>query len=278
MNSTLEKLKEVLRKDNTVLFVGSGISTWSNLPTWEGMMDSLSQICKGREKIPDLINNETKAGNLLQAASYGYEELTNDEKVGFMSKTYIEGFEPHPIHNALVSLGPTCFITTNYDHLIEEAVYRKRGKSPTICLNNDVPVMGRIIRADSRNFVFKPHGDAGKIDTVVMTRSHYRELMPHGEFHAAVETLRILLMTRPVVYIGFGFRDPDFAYVRDILGNLYQGATSAHYAIMADVPPHVEKFWRKHDGIHIISYETTLNAIGSERHSSLLHLLKDLGE
>ena len=68
-----------------------------------------------------------------------------------------------------------------------------------------------------------------------MTREQYRQLLPQGERHAALETLKMLLVARPIVYVGFGLRDPDFIYIRDILANTYKGGTRDHYAIMADV-------------------------------------------
>ena len=38
----MEKLKQVLAQEDTVLFVGSGISVWSGLPTWSGFIEELA--------------------------------------------------------------------------------------------------------------------------------------------------------------------------------------------------------------------------------------------
>ena len=96
--------------------------------------------------------------------------------------------------------------------------------------------------------------------------------------HAALETLMMLLATRPVVYLGFGLRDPDFMYVKDLLANTYKGGTRDHYSIMADVSEAEIDYWRRQYGIHLISYATTEAEDETRDHSSLLTLLDTLLE
>lgn len=275
-NHEINRLRDVLHKEDTIIFVGSGISTWSALPTWETMMCKLAKFCRREGKNADLVRQEIAQGNLLQAASYGYDELNLEQQGRFIQSMYHNGATPHEIHKKLVSLGSSCFITTNYDDLLEQAVKSLGRTSIQPCMNGGETEMARIVHANAKNFIFKPHGDANNVKSIVLTRKQYRNLMPHGSLHTAMETLRILLMTRNVVYIGFGFRDPDFSYVRDTLGNLYQGVTPAHYAIMADISPKEQNFWQQHDGIHITSYKTTKSNIPSIKHKTLLKLLDSL--
>ena len=62
--------------------------------------------------------------------------------------------------------------------------------------------------------------------------SKYRSLLLHGERHMALETLKTLMVSRPLVCIGFGLKDPDFLYIRDILSNIYQaGSFVRHFSI-----------------------------------------------
>lgn len=277
-DNEINRLKKVLRKKDTVIFVGSGISTWSKLPTWEAMISQLADYCQGegKDKGAKLVREQIEKGNLLQAASYGYDELTLEQQGRFIQSMYHNRAIPHDIHKKLVSLGPTCFITTNYDDLLEKAVISLGKTSIRPCMNGGETEMARIVHAKAKNFIFKPHGDANDVKSIVLTRKQYRNLMPHGDLHTAMETLRTLLMTRNVVYVGFSFRDPDFAYVRDTLGNLYQGVTPAHYAIMADVSPKERDFWQKHDGIHITSYKTSSSKVPAIKHNALIKLLDRL--
>lgn len=39
----LKKIKKVLLEEDTVLFIGSGISMWSGLPSWYGLIEELAK-------------------------------------------------------------------------------------------------------------------------------------------------------------------------------------------------------------------------------------------
>jgi SIR2-like protein len=99
--------------------------------------------------------------------------------------------------------------------------------------------------------------------------------MPGGERHSALESVKLLLASRPVVFLGFGLRDPDFLYVKDLLANTYKGGIRDHFAMVPDVGEPEKDYWRACYGIHLISYSTT--AIGGvSDHSELLRMLEAL--
>jgi hypothetical protein len=275
----MEKLRQVLGQADTVLFVGSGISMWSGLPSWFGFIEELAKFVEASGENADLVRSEAQRGDLLQAASYGFYKLTKPQVGDFVRAACKYGTaKPHEIHKKLVSLGPRCFVTTNYDNLIEESLriwQPDRFFRPPVT-NRQLTEIAGIIYARATDFVFKPHGDAADTDSIILTREQYRQLLPEGERHAALESLKMLLATRPVVYIGFGLRDPDFIYIRDLLSNTYKGGTRDHYAIMADTHPAEVDYWRKTYGIHLIGYTTTDRMDNSRDHSPLLKLLDDL--
>jgi hypothetical protein len=234
----MEQLKQILRQKDTVLFVGSGISMWSGLPSWAGMIEELAQFVERAGANADLIRAEAGRGDLLQAASYGFDKLTKPQIGDFIRSACRYGTaKPHDIHRKIVSLGPRCFITTNYDDLVEQSLRKwqpDRFYRPPIT-NRQLTETAEIVHARAIDFIFKPHGDAADSESIILTREQYRRLLPQGERQAALESLKMLLASRPVVYLGFGLRDPDFIYVRDLLANTYKGGTRDHYGIMADV-------------------------------------------
>ncbi len=121
----MEKLKQVLAQEDTILFVGSGISLWSGLPTWSGFIEELATFVEESGASADLVRAEAQRGDLLQAASYGFYKLTKPQICDFVRKACRYGVaKPHEIHRKLVSLGPRCSLTTNYDNLIEESLRR----------------------------------------------------------------------------------------------------------------------------------------------------------
>ena len=271
----MDKLKHIFAQEETVLFIGSGISTWSGLPSWTGLIEELAQFIEAFGAKADLVRAEAQNGDLLQAASYGFDQLTKQQIGEFIRNACCYGrAKPHEIHRKIVSLGPRYFVTTNYDNLIEKSLDKwQPNRSCRSVTNRDLTEMAEIIQVRATDFIFKPHGDVADSKSIILTREQYRQLLPQGELHAALESLKILLVTRPVVYLGFGLRDPDFLYVKDILENTYKGGTYDHYAIMADISDAERDHWRQKYGIHLVSYTTTERADKTRDHTALLTFL-----
>ncbi|SHH10093.1 SIR2-like domain-containing protein [Pantoea sesami] len=272
----MEKLNSIFSQDDTILFIGSGVSLWSGLPSWSRLIEELADFIEQNGNDAKLVRSEAMRGDLLQAASYGFDQLTKHQMGEFIRKACRYGYaKPHDIHHKIISLGPSCFITTNYDDLIEQSLRKWQPEifyRPPIT-NRHLTETAEIVHARATNFIFKPHGDASDSESIILTREQYRLLSAQGERHSALESVKMLLASRPVVYIGFGLRDPDFIYLRDLLANIYKGGTRDHYAIMADVNDSEIAYWRKNYGIHLINYTTTENADNSRNHQQLLDLL-----
>jgi len=277
---SIDAIRQFLRHPDCIVFVGSGVSMWSGLPSWGGLLEQLAVHLENDGQSAELVRREIANRELLQAASYGVSKLTQASFGSFVRKaTKVGEARPHKIHQALVNLGPTSFITTNYDNLIEQALAAWR---PAITFagsvtNKHLVELADILSARSSNFVFKPHGDVGDISSIILTREQYRLLLPGGERHNALEALKTLLITRPVLYVGFGLRDPDFIYLRDLLLNIYQGATRDHWAIMPDVSDDEIDYWRKEYGIRLHGYATRAQDGEKRDHAELIILLESLG-
>lgn len=272
----MEKLRETLAQEDVVIFVGSGISLWSGLPTWSGLIDQLVDYVEQAGNDASLVRSEKGKGELLQAASYGFDLLTKQQIGEFIRSACKYGVaKPHDIHRKLVSFNARCYITTNYDNLIEQALNQWQPDVffPPAITNRQLTETANIVTARATNFVFKPHGDAADADSIILTREQYRDLLPQGERHFALEALKTILATRPVVYLGFGLRDPDFLYLRDLLANTYKGGTRDHYAVMSDIEDAEVRYWRRNYGIHLVGYETNKLPDGRRDHSPLLNLL-----
>ena len=177
-----------------------------------------------------------------------FAEFINKE---FLSKNFI----PHEIHELIISLGINCFITTNYDDLIESAYQKIHNSLFLNIINNNQPIEQAIIQKHSASkFIFKPHGSMHHSKTIVLTHEDYRKLRINME--STVETLKHLLIQRPVVYLGFGLKDPTFLIIKDSIAETYKGGARQHFAIMPNVTELQKKFWYYNYGITLISYDT----------------------
>lgn len=271
---SLNGILTALKQEDCVLLIGSGISVWSGLPSWKGFLNELADFMEECGIDSFLVKREIAEGDLLQAASYGFDRLTKPQIETFMPRACRYGkAEPHEIHKKILDLGANCFITTNYDKLIEMGIEKWQAKKTDMVTNRQLAEMGRILQARAENFVYKPHGDIEDMESIILTREQYRSLLVDGERHMALETLKTLMVSRPLVCLGFGLKDPDFLYIRDILSNIYQGNVRDHYAIMADVEEAEVDYWERNYGIHLVGYETRIEPDGSRSHASLLELL-----
>ena len=61
----MHKLKQILAQEDSVLFIGSGISLWSGLPSWSGLIEELAKFVEGAGAKADLIRSEAERGDLL---------------------------------------------------------------------------------------------------------------------------------------------------------------------------------------------------------------------
>ena len=276
----MEKLRQVLERSDTVLFIGSGISTWSGLPSWADAVEELARFLEEAGVDPDLVRVEARKGELVQAASYGLDRLTKQQMGEFIWSLCRRGTaRPEEIHRKIVNLGPRYYVTTNYDDLIEQSLRKwQEGRPFRTVTNRHLTETAAIAQTHASDYVFKPHGDAGDMDSIIMSREQYRALLPQGDRHAALEALRILLVSRPVVYLGFGLRDPDFMYLRDTVLNTFKSGTRDHYAVMADVSEAERDYWRRQYGIHIVDYTTKPGSDGRRDHTEFVALLDRLLE
>lgn len=274
-NLDLNKIREVCNEEGAVLFIGSGISMWSGLPNWNGLVNELSNFVRSEGFSNENILKEM-ASNLLIAAGIGVNTLSKQQFKTFIRKTCRVGdSEPHEIHKKIVQLGPRSFITTNYDKLLEEALrLYKKDLSFQVVTNRQPIECASIIQIRERDYVFKPHGDIDDTESIILTHQQYGNL--YYERNHTLKALETILLTRPVVFLGYSLSDPDFLYIKDNIENTFKKGGPHHYAIMPDVDEEKKIYYLNNHGIRIISYNTIKKEDGKRDHFPLLELLDDI--
>ena len=272
----LRRLRTTLDRSDTVLLIGSGTSLWSGLPTWEKLLIQLASFVERLGRDATAVRQEIKAGDLLLAASYAVHQLDLREFGAFVRQAINHpDAKPAEIHSLIATLGRSCFITTNYDRLLETAVSKFSPHGiPTVVTNWQVAEIADILPSYARRFVFKYHGDVEDAASIVLTRDQYRRIQ--HEYPATIRAFGTLLATRPVVMIGFGLRDLDFLAVKDELVAAFEGQVGEYFAIMPDFDHVRTEYWRTTYRTEIISYDTIVRSDGSHDHSNLVKLLESL--
>ena len=246
------------------------------------MVAFLCDRCLGPDEKTE-INQIISRGDLIMSASLCRSRMREGDFRDFVDEVFIKpNPKPHGIHRIIADLGSDSFITTNYDHLIQDAYQSVHDGLVLFHINNDQPVeQARIVKHGASRFIFTPHGCAERCDSIVLTREDYRKL----KFNVAtIRTLQHLLISRPVIYLGFSLQDPDFLMVKDEIAATYKGAEREHFAIMPNVSDLQKRFWEKEYGINILSYKTKDNETSviddhnknCKNHNELLLLLQDL--
>lgn len=270
------KAKRVIAEDGTVLFVGAGVSVWSGIPGWGRLLNDMADFVDTQGSNSAGIRKYKDTQPLL-AADLAKKELTEAQYYEFLNSAICDDTsKPAEIHQLLLNLGINCFITTNFDQLLERAI-GINGKSPRfkVITNTDVQKCADLCAIKSRNFIFKPHGDIKDADSIVLTNTDYCDMYENGRRFYAHRTLDTLLATRNIVFVGFGLTDPDFLCIMNRFRNDYKQSVVEKYAIMPDVSEEEIKYWKETYGINILSYETVTTENGRD-YSGLLKLLKVL--
>ena len=287
MKNAPKQLIKALRAKECVAFVGSGISRWSGLPDWKGLLTTMVTFLSDRGLKPQeqaeieiLIHEQ----DLLTAASICSSRMRRADLREFFDSVFLDANPlPHRIHKTLTSLGPDSYITTNYDHLIEDAYQSVHSGFVLTPINNDQPVeQARIMKHGASRFIFHPHGTADRINTIIFSREDYRKVLFNSP--SVLTSLEHLFLSRPVVYVGFGLRDPDFMMIKDQIASTYQGGEREHVAIVADASDMMCEFWRENYGVHLVSYRTddVMNTAKADKkklregHGALLELLDEI--
>lgn len=266
--------EELLKKD-TILYIGSGVSCWSGLPSWSKLLKDLSAYVTEMGYPNEHINKAISNGKFLYAASLSKKQLTSQEYAYFLKKEMDnETFQPSKLHEAIVQLGCNNYVTTNYDKLFEKTL-RLRGREIQVISNKNLVELPMINRLDACNYILKSHGDIDDIESIILTREDYAKL--YQDTSNIAQTLKTLFLTRTVIFVGFGLNDPDFDYIRDHITNTYGCKQIVHYAIMSDMEEEEKRYWKEQYSIKVLAYHTTKEELKQE-HGELLRLIKKIGE
>jgi hypothetical protein len=250
-------LRTFLDQPDALIFVGSGISIWSGLPSWETLIHELIEVCSSKGGSTAIARDALENKQLPDAIDA--LQLTPSEisealriRLGFTQAA------PHEVHSLLVRLGPQRFVTTNYDNLIEQQLgLDGRLRSFRTITNRHVAELADIVKASADTFVYKPHGDLSDAESLVLSTRDYERVIA-GETNQTRWALETLLVTRPVLFLGYGLRDPDTALVLRILRDRYRGNIGHFMAVIPDATTEHQNYWWERYRIRVLTYETEI--------------------
>jgi tetratricopeptide (TPR) repeat protein len=192
-------LKNDLYQRRVLCFVGAGLSCRAGIITWDKLLKRLGeQLHHGAPDVADEFEKHCNNRAMAQAGGvFKKSALYDSDKQSLFDEIFIRNKHPTALHKALITLGFEGILTTNYDHLIEDAYALVRGKSLRAYLPSDLMASDLEFRDF---FLAKLHGDAFSWRTVVLGVDDYKK----AQWPSSILPI---LKERTLLVIGFGGRD-----------------------------------------------------------------------
>jgi hypothetical protein len=268
----LDRLAEEFNQD-TILFIGSGISVPAGLPSWRSLVSWLRDYTSALDGNIEAANSFLDEDDLIKAATALTTELEKQGKLltDFFNDdercSIFRTAEPQEIHKLISQLPTSSIITPNYDLLLEKT-YGMANRPLQVVHKDEVEYLNSIKRNKLTCYLYKYHGCITKPEHIVLDYKQYSSEI-HG-LSSDAECLKNLIQTKAFVFIGSGLEDPDFNHVRDYLIQINQPSSIEFWAFMRNCEAKVD-FYKQEFGINLISY----SGEGGD-HSDLLNKLEQL--
>lgn len=211
-------INDAQRDGNLVLFVGAGASIASGMPTWGNAIQRIAT---------HLGINDFSSEDYLRIPQYYYISREQKEYTQLMQDVFLyRKFLPTTsIHDLIVDFNTQTIITTNYDHLIEQAVEKHSEMIHVVSKDTDLPY-----RRSGRELI-KMHGDFEN-DNFVLKENDYLEYSKN--FKLIENYIKSIIGTKVVLFIGYSFNDPDVKHVFSWTKEILQGDFQPAYLINVD--------------------------------------------
>ena len=284
-------LAQAKRSYKLVPFVGAGLSLGPDVrggfPTWRELPGRLLDICDSydvwlddgdRSTLRDrfLERDQADPSHMCPRAMPLREMLLQlDQLKNKLGDKYATAFtsifrpvdaEPGAAHRAIVELNAPLVITTNFDKLIEAADH---SSARTMYTGKKASAALADIR-QNRSVLFKVHGTAEDIDSVVLTLDEYKTLHADEAYKAV---LNHILIDRTFLFVGYGMVDPhDLDLVLSNIAKLLKGATGPHFALLKCLRNAQDNVNRKDK----LRQEYNINVITYKDHADLVPFLEKL--
>ena len=238
MGNIPQRLKEAIKNDELVLFIGSGLS-WNlkntegkTLGGWKEMVSSILSYLKDKEYITAEEQQSCEELGPIKALQRLENKGIDREKIRDFLKGYFTlGKEnKFPLQEKLYSLS-TKIITTNYDLAFEEAIEKLDKEKAYKGQNKKLSEL----LADSV-FLFKLHGCIEDINSMVLFPSDYRKLYNSKGQDAALTLLvfKFLIFSKTFLFIGTGMDEHQIINFFEEIKEVRDSFNQEHYIITTD--------------------------------------------
>ena len=210
LSSIADSLALRARRGDLVLFLGAGVSKPAGLPSWTDLLKALAV-----DRLPDTEVRELQDLSELDRAALIERRLRPGETLGeAVAQLFLRHSPRHALGHALLADLPVDeIVTTNYDALFERASAAV-GRACKMIPGEPV--------ARGERFILKMHGSVTRPSSIVLTREDYLKFQENRQALAGI--VQALLLTRHMLFVGFGFTDDNFHRIAHAVRTALRGA------------------------------------------------------
>ena len=260
-------LIHLLNSRQAIAFLGAGLSADAGLPTWPQLFKLVEEDIRTAGFSTAAAIKESEARRLphaFGALRKAGGEMFTPSFARHLQKTTVPG----KYHHTVADWPFRYYVTPNYDSLLESALSAAHGSWVAVGNTHDEI---RKLANDADGLVWHPHGglalDSSK-NRLVITDKDYDETYVSSPTRDALETIA---RDRRLVFIGFGFADPDLLSILSIVGRV-SSPTRPSFAFLAQEASADEQelrdAYREKYNIEIVPYRYK-----DSDHSGLVRLL-----
>lgn len=242
-------LAGALAEGRVLPFVGAGVSMAVQrengtrlLPSWRDLLlHAAARLEAEKRKQHTLVRAhlEQDRPDYLMAAKHAKEGLAAlwpsflAENLDFERKSVRD--DSLELARRMWSLGSTLVVTTNYDRILQWACPNSDDLR-TWTINAPGAQAEELRRPSGRPILWKLHGSIDEPSSVILCPDGYARLYTDesrgGEYLAALETLRVSLITRTLLFVGFSLDDEHVLRQFEWLRETFSGYGGPHYALL----------------------------------------------
>ena len=233
------QLINAINDDSLILFVGSGVSINSGLPTWGELIGAFSDELKISEESSD-------SKDYVRIAQYYYDTFGKNQYMRKIEEVFsIKGSTvPNRLHELIEKLSPKHIITTNYDTLLEQQFENGLLKYNVVASDKDIPYV------KSEKYLIKMHGDFRK-KNIVLKEDDYLDY--HLNFPMISTLVQSLIMNHTILFVGYSLSDSTFNSIFRLIQNNFETDAKVAYFYTPKAPSTIVKDYYKKKGIFIVS-------------------------